>query len=89
MPREKPGFNETCDSCGRDLHACANCRFYKRGARWDCLETIEGPVVDKDARNRCDWYETAPRLFEAGQGDRRGQDAAARARADLDKLFGG
>ncbi|MEI6873837.1 MAG: hypothetical protein WCL50_01770 [Spirochaetota bacterium] len=88
MPRERPGFNEACPSCRRDLHACANCRFFRRGARWDCLETIEGPIVDKDARNHCDWYETSPRLFEAGEGNRGGQAAGAKARGDFDKLFG-
>ena len=89
MPTGKPGFNETCVSCSRDLHACRNCRFFKVGARWDCLETIEGPVVDKEMRNRCDWYETSPALFEAGAGDTRGASAAEKAQRNLDRLFGG
>jgi hypothetical protein len=89
MPRDRPGFNETCGSCRRDLHACVNCRFYRRGARWDCAETIEGPVADKEMRNRCDWYETDPRLFEGGSGDSQGKDRADKARGDFDRLFGG
>jgi len=89
MPRDRPGFNETCVSCRRDLHACANCRFFRKGARWDCAETIEAPVVDKEMRNRCDWYETEARLFEGGAGDGRAKDRADRARGDFDKLFGG
>ncbi len=89
MPREKPGFNETCPDCGRDLHVCRNCRFYRKGARWDCAETIEIPIPDKEARNLCDWYETDPARFVAGAGDEKGRDSAVKARSEFDRLFGG
>lgn len=85
----KPGFSETCEACGSDLHACLNCRFYKPGARYDCAETIEGPIPDKAKRNLCDWYETDPRYFTAGPGRPAELAAAAKARKDLDALFGG
>lgn len=85
----KPGFNETCETCGRDLHACANCRFLRPGARWDCAETVGEQVVDKDRRNLCDWYETNPDLFTAGPGKPREREKAEKARNDFDKLFGG
>jgi len=84
----KPGFNETCESCGKDLHACVNCRFYKPGARWDCAETVDQPVTDKSRRNHCDFFEPAPALREAGSGDAKARDSARKARQDLDKLFG-
>lgn len=88
MAREKPGFNEVCGECGQDLHACRNCRFFRKGARWDCAETIEAQVVDKDRRNLCDWYETDPARFIAGTGDRKGRQSADKARSDFDRLFG-
>jgi len=66
-----------------------NCRFYKPGARFDCAETIEEPVVDKSARNRCDWYETNPIFFSAGTGRVKEKTAAEKAKRDLDSLFGG
>ncbi|MDA8424645.1 MAG: hypothetical protein M0Z80_00780 [Treponema sp.] len=85
----KPGFNDTCETCGKDLHACVNCRFYRRGARWDCLETsLDGPVADKEARNYCEWYETRPELFAPGQGRASDRGSADTARGDFDKLFG-
>jgi len=84
----KPGFNEVCASCGKDLHACVNCRFYRPGARWDCAETIEQPVSDKERRNYCEWFETDPRLFSATEGKAAERDRAEKARRDLDKLFG-
>jgi hypothetical protein len=84
----KPGFNEICEACGKDLHACVNCRFYKPGARWDCSETIQEPVADKERRNHCDWYATNPALLTASSGKTAERSAADKARRDLGKLFG-
>lgn len=84
----KPGFNETCESCGKDLHVCLNCHFHRPGARWDCVETIEQPVADKGRRNYCEWFETAPDLQQANAGASKERSAAEKARRDLDKLFG-
>ncbi len=89
MAREKPGFNEVCVECGLDLHVCRNCRFYGPGSKWDCAETIEVQVVDKERRNFCDWYETDPARFIAGGGDEKGRRSALDARSDFDRLFGG
>lgn len=89
MPADrKPGFNETCESCGRDLHACVNCRFYKPGVHWDCAETIDESVSDKEKRNRCGWYETAAAFKAAGPGRKDARTASEKARRDLDSLFG-
>jgi len=90
MPQDRsPGFNETCESCGKDLHVCLNCRFYKQGLRWDCAETVEQPVSDKEARNYCDYYQTNPLFFDATKGRSDARSAAEKARGDLDRLFGG
>lgn len=85
----KPGFNEVCDSCGKDLHSCVNCRFYRPGARWDCTESsVQEPITDKDSRNYCDWFETRPELLSASAGHGAARSAAEKARKDLGKLFG-
>ena len=84
-----PGFNEACDACGKDLHACLNCRFYKKGLRWDCAEVIDEPVPDKDRRNRCEWFQTNPALYSQTLGRVPERSAAEKARDDLDRLFGG
>ena len=90
LPPDRPiGFGETCESCSRNLHACANCRFYKPGARWDCAETVEGPIPDKESRNFCDFFQANPALFVATKGRESARAAAAKARGDLDRLFGG
>jgi len=89
MPYDrKPGFNEACEACGKDLHACSNCRFFKPGARWDCAETIEARVDDKGRRNYCEWFETSQALLGASGGKSKELSAAEKARSDLDRLFG-
>jgi len=90
MERErKPGFNEVCEACGKDLHACLNCRFYSPGMRWDCSESaVQEKVADKESRNHCDWFETRAELLVAGPGRASARTAADRARDELGKLFG-
>ncbi len=83
------GFNEVCAECGKDLHACVNCVFYSPGRRWDCAETIDDPVVDKDRRNHCDHYRTNPTLFSDGPGQVSRRSGAEDARRGFDRLFGG
>jgi hypothetical protein len=90
MPADRPpGFNESCEACAKDLHACLNCRFYKAGARWDCAETIEECVPDKERRNLCEWFQTNPLLLVPTEGRSSARSAAEKARGDLDRLFGG
>jgi hypothetical protein len=83
------GFGEACEVCSKDLHACVNCRFYKPGARWDCAETIESPIPDKESRNFCDFFQTNPVYFAQTKGRESARRAADKARSDLDRLFGG
>jgi hypothetical protein len=90
MPSDRPpGFGEVCENCGKDLHACVNCRFFKKGARWDCVETIDEPVIDKDNGNFCDFYETDSALYVETKGREDARSAAKKARGDFDRLFGG
>ena len=84
-----PGFNSTCEACGKDLHCCLNCRFYRKGVKWDCAETVDAGVADKERRNFCEWFSTDPRLFKRSEGRSSERSAAEQARSDLDRLFGG
>ena len=48
--------NSECPYCGKDLKICYNCKFYREGAHWDCLETIKEPVREKDRANFCEYF---------------------------------
>lgn len=70
-----------CPVCGADLHSCRNCVYYAPGAHYDCHETVDECVTDKEKANFCDSFKIK-RTFAAGQ-----DGAAAAARKALDSLF--
>ena len=75
----------TCPSCRRDLRICLNCRFYSPGAHFDCAETVDEQVVDKERATFCTFF-----TFRAGPAPGAGGAAAKGldARRKLDRLFG-
>lgn len=56
LPGTKIYRDSVCSSCGADLKVCKNCQFYQTGARYDCHETIDEPVFDKEKANFCDYF---------------------------------
>ncbi len=89
LERDLEVFRTTfCPECRADLHTCTNCIFYQPGAHWDCRETIQEQVVDKERGNFCDFFrfkETAPGKKSGGPGPGPG---GAKAKGDFNKLFG-
>jgi len=53
---EPIGRSSRCETCGKDLRSCKNCRFFLPGSRGDCRETSAEPVSDKERANFCDWF---------------------------------
>jgi predicted RNA-binding Zn-ribbon protein involved in translation (DUF1610 family) len=49
-------FSEVCPNCGADIHCCKNCMFYEKGSHYDCHETIDELVKDKERANFCDYF---------------------------------
>ncbi len=75
----------TCPACRRDLHICLNCRFYSPGAHYDCAETVDEIVTDKERANFCTFFSFRS---SGGPGAGRGAAQGDAARHKLDKLFG-
>jgi hypothetical protein len=48
--------NAECEKCKRDIRCCKNCTFYSPGSHWDCSETLEDPVYDKEKGNFCPYF---------------------------------
>ena len=71
-----------CPGCGRDLHACVQCRHYDPRAHNMCREPQAEWVTDRDRRNFCDYFSLNP----AGKGGG-AKDRASSARSKLDQLF--
>ena len=45
-----------CPFCHADIHSCKNCVFYEPGSHYDCNETVDELVVDKEHANFCDAF---------------------------------
>ena len=84
---EKPDLitrTSECSFCGAYLHCCKNCIFYEPGSHYDCHETIDELVKDKESSNFCDYFK-AKRTFDSSQAQ---SDKAAKARDAFAALFG-
>jgi hypothetical protein len=79
--------NTACSGCERDLKICLNCAFFCPGAHWDCRETIESAVRDKDRANFCDFFSPAPDK-PTGTAVRTSKEKSSDARDKFGKLFG-
>ncbi len=83
----------TCSACGKDLKICLNCRFYSPGAHWDCSESIDEMVRDKDRANFCTFFSFRSSDLSSDSSSKPGTGGGAKsdpgqARKKLDKLFG-
>lgn len=74
----------TCPTCGKDAHACLNCRFYDKSAHMECRESIAEAVSEKDRSNFCDYFKLRTHDASGLRDDGRSE----RARNDADRLFG-
>ncbi|MCL2066853.1 MAG: hypothetical protein FWG99_05265 [Treponema sp.] len=85
--KEPFGRSQVCPSCGKDLRACKNCRFFLPGSRGDCSETSAEPAADKERSNFCDWFslDKKYRIQSAGRAEE--QNRAGSARTEFDNLF--
>jgi len=79
---DKPGRRDECPSCGADIKACRNCRFYDSTAYNECREPTADRVVEKEKANFCDYF-----VFGGSSGQK--EDNKDKAKKDLDDLFGG
>ena len=73
-----------CPVCHADLHSCKNCEYYSPGSHYDCGETVDELVKDKEKANFCDYFKFANKSSAKNNSD----DAAAKAKKAFDSLFG-
>src|SRR5258705_12252128 len=72
-----------CESCGRDVRCCLNCRHHDPAYNNECRETMADPVPEKGRRNFCEYF--APGRDRPRASDQAKRSADARAR--LESLF--
>jgi hypothetical protein len=75
---------EECRQCHAELHVCKLCEWYSISVAKHCRETVAEEVKDKERANFCDYFKPREDAYSA-----KSTDAAERAQAELDALFGG
>ena len=76
--------NSECPVCHADLHSCRNCEYYSPGSHYDCHETVQEIVTDKERANFCDSF----KIKRQWNGSSGGSDKADLAKNAFDSLFG-
>lgn len=77
-------LDSRCARCAVDLHACAQCRSFDPGSRFECMEAITARVAPKNARNSCTLF--SPRSTVERETTAPRQDSARKAFDDLFNL---
>lgn len=72
-----------CPLCSAQLHVCKGCKFYAPGSHFDCRETVDDVVTDKERSNFCDYFSVAENPSSGTNSDK-----AAAARDAFNALFG-
>lgn len=69
----------------REKHMCINCRFYLKGAHYDCRENVDELVKDKDRPNFCDWFSLDENA--CAKNEQAKKESSAKAQELFDKFF--
>jgi hypothetical protein len=75
---------DECRHCHAELHVCKLCEWYSVSVAKHCRETIAEEVKDKERANFCDYFKPREDAYSTTS-----TDAASKAQAELDALFGG
>jgi len=79
-----PVYRSSVCSCGTDLHSCLNCLHYSPGSHYDCHETVDELVKDKERANFCGWFSVKADF----NGEKSGGDKPNDAKKAFNSLFG-
>lgn len=72
-----------CPLCHADLHVCKGCRHYSSGSHYDCKETVDELVTDKEKSNFCDFFQVNTSLAAGNNSSTSKADDAKKAFAAL------
>ncbi|MFQ5500572.1 MAG: hypothetical protein ACE5FH_12980 [Candidatus Zixiibacteriota bacterium] len=78
--------SDSCDRCSADLRCCRGCRHFDPTKRFQCRETVDGPVRDKDRNNFCDYFQARQVVKGPGGIIHRGDEKEDRKKS-FDDLF--
>ena len=78
--------NDECPNCSASLRACRGCRHFDPTRRYQCRESIDSAVRNKDKANYCDYYQPRNVVKTAG-GLTYHKDSKESRKQQFDSLF--
>ncbi|MBK7142068.1 MAG: hypothetical protein IPH75_08315 [bacterium] len=79
--------NDTCPHCNADMRCCRGCRHFDPTRRFQCRETIESNIVEKEKSNFCDVYQFREVIKKAGGVSTQGPETKDNRKKKFDDLF--
>lgn len=73
-----------CLACHAELHVCRLCEFHDSRKAESCTEERADPPLDKQRANFCEYFRPRAGAYQPQNGS-----DADKAKAELEKLFGG
>ncbi|MCH8027503.1 MAG: hypothetical protein IID63_05205 [candidate division Zixibacteria bacterium] len=77
---------DSCESCLADLRCCRGCRHFDPNRRFQCKESIETNVPNKEKSNFCDFFQ-ARIAFKKQGGVSYQTDSKDERKKNFDDLF--
>ncbi|HWR81726.1 MAG TPA: hypothetical protein VN285_00330 [Candidatus Deferrimicrobium sp.] len=78
--------NDSCPRCLADLRCCRGCRFFDPYSRFQCRESIETNIPNKEKSNFCDFFQMRAAVKRPG-GITAHVDSKDARRKKFDDLF--
>ena len=82
----RPTRMDSCPHCLADQRACRGCRHFDPFSHFQCRETIDTPVRDKQKSNFCDMFQVRDAVKRPG-GIRSSVDSKEERKKKFDDLF--
>ena len=49
--------NDSCPHCDADLRCCRGCRHFDPSRRYQCRESVESRIANKEKNNFCEFFQ--------------------------------
>ncbi len=64
-----------CSFCHASLHSCKNCMYFSPGSHYDCHESVDELVADKEKANFCDYFKARKSFSGVSNANKKAEDA--------------
>lgn len=64
-----------CSFCHASLHSCKNCLYFSPGSHYDCHETVDELVADKEKANFCEHFKVRKTFSGVSNANKKAEDA--------------